>query len=260
MSQITGRIVLGILFSSLSAIHVGAQVIHPPEILQLTQDKGIGHLYISSPRPLKEVVYLSSERYGVFIDFEDPPYDPEETRDDTDPHWRTSHPSDKGVTMVNGTSFDATFQEKFNEDGQLDDRSVLEPLVSKFNTSGNPGTFHLAQEGPNRYSVVGVPHDGSKPILDTLLTVPAMNDTFEAVLGTYLSEINGITGRSLSFGSANRPSRGARDPAGFERSSSSTSDSPITRFHWTLSSYNLPLRSGRPEVSRQLYDGCASLH
>lgn len=126
----------------------------------------------NDPRPLNQAVEAVRKEYGWIIDFEDPSYGHMDLVDDTDPQWRTLHPSAKGVTRIRGGAFTSTFprvQDRRN--GSVDERVVLEQLVSDYNSSTNPGRFVVKKEGPGRFALVGIKVRSSNG-LDTPVVSP----------------------------------------------------------------------------------------
>ena len=147
-------------------------------------------VHANYPRPLRQAIETIREEYGWTVDYEDPPYEPYDLVDDTDPGWRKTHPTAKGATRVAGGLFTATFNaESDMSSGSPDEERALQKVVADYNASGNPGQFMLKVEGPDRLAVVGIAIKDSSgnekavaPILDTRISLPLQeHDVPEAI-------------------------------------------------------------------------------
>lgn len=151
-------------------------------------------LRANDPRPLDQALLALGQEYGWTLDYEDPPYSTYELVDDTDPAWRESHPNEKGVTRVAGSTFASEFALPADlSAGSLDEERVINRVLLDYSASSNPGRFTLKKENVNRFSVVGVgikDATGSEkdiiPVLDVRIKLPSeersLNDTLELVL------------------------------------------------------------------------------
>jgi len=135
----------------------------------------------NSPRPLSQAVTALSEEYAWVIDFEDPPYYSKyDLVDDTDAKWRVAHPTEKGVTVIAGDTFQSQFPVTPNVGGSpAEVERILDAVVSDYNSSTNPGRFSVLNEGDGRFAIVGTHVKDEKgqdqaitPILDTPISVP----------------------------------------------------------------------------------------
>src|ERR1700689_2008754 len=142
-----------------------------------------GSVSVSSndPRPLSQALIGISEEYAWTIDYEDAPYYSRyDLVDDTDPKWRVTHPSEKGVTVIGGDSFQSQFLESPDAVSSIGgEEHILDTVVSDYNASTNPGKFRVLDEGDGRFAIVGVEvkegngkEQSVTPILDTLISVP----------------------------------------------------------------------------------------
>lgn len=158
---------------------------HSPLLLAQQVESGTGYWYggmvdhkgstakvmSNEPRPLRQAVESLSEEYGWVVDYEDPIYSDAETVARTEPLWVASHP---GVRrrLVGGHRFESEFPEVSRTGSSAaEEKSVLQKVISDFNSSGNPGHFTVVDEGAGRFAIVGQTNETSRTILDTPITV-----------------------------------------------------------------------------------------
>ncbi|MGO9575573.1 MAG: hypothetical protein ACLPTQ_14745 [Terriglobales bacterium] len=166
----------------MGAVVVGAQVARPQFIgdATVTQTDRKASIYANDPRPLDQAIRAIRRQYGWIVDYEDPSYGPNDLVDDTDAKWRKAHPDAKGVTRVAGGAFrvDLTLADDISS-GSNGEQFLLHDLITQYNESGNRGRFELRRETPKRFSVVGIgaANGDVKPLLDTVITIPAEERT-----------------------------------------------------------------------------------
>jgi hypothetical protein len=97
------------------------------------------YVSVINSRPLYQAVIAVSQKYGWVIDYEDPVYSAQESRDVTVPEWRRTHPNQRGALVPSGGIFVANLGEI---DGQKpNEAEILQRLVDQYNQSANPGYF-----------------------------------------------------------------------------------------------------------------------
>jgi hypothetical protein len=190
---------------STEAVVGWAQVARPQFIdsATVTQTDRKASIYANDPRPLDQAIRAIREQYGWIVDYEDPPYGPNDLVDDTDAKWRKAHPDAKGVTRVAGGIFRAelTLVDDMSS-GSNGEEVLLHDLITKYEGSGNPGRFELRRETPKRFSVVGIgPANGDvKPLLDTMITIPAQERTTIDSIRLVLRAISEKSGYKVEVG------------------------------------------------------------
>jgi hypothetical protein len=155
------------------------------------------------PRPLLQAVTAVSEEYGWVVDFEDPPYESDaDLVDDTAPQWRARHPGEKGFRIVAGGAFQSNYSEKPNTaTSPVEERLVLNKIVSDYNASGNPGKFVVRKQSDGSYAVVGnsVKDDNGNSksvssVLDTPISIPSGRRDVLTTIGLILDAVSSSSG------------------------------------------------------------------
>ena len=134
-----------VIASSASWVH--AQEPSPPALI--VRSGGDTIVRANAARPFVAALEVIAERYGWKVDYEDPVYSSEETKDATIPEWRKQHPESKGVLIPSGGEFVANL-------GRIsptnpNERSVLERLIQVYNSGANPGYFRLVETPSHRF-------------------------------------------------------------------------------------------------------------
>lgn len=177
----------------------------------VVKHKGVSAIVIANdPRPLAQATSAVREEYGWIVDYEDPPYvSDSELADDTSPIWRVGHPNQRGVRRVAGGAFQSEYQEGSAVANSEGEEAILRKIVSEYNQSGNPGKFIVRAEGEGRFAIIGSSvknKDGKDedvtPILDTAISIPAVQRSADATIELILRELSGKGGRKVVLATA----------------------------------------------------------
>ena len=107
----------------------------------------------ASPRPMAQAARALAQRYGWIVDYEDPVYSKQESREVTDPAWRRTHPRERGAFDPSGGEFIA--QIKSGPTATPNEYEVLNALVRQYNMTENPGFFKLSSGLNGRFTLEG---------------------------------------------------------------------------------------------------------
>jgi hypothetical protein len=159
------------------------------------------------PRPLLQAVTAVRKEYGWIVNYEDPRYFSSfELLDATDPDFRKSNPSEKGLIGIAGGSFQSIFQEPANvtSPSLSEEEAVLKKIVSDYNASGNPGKFAVRRETDNEFTIVGVAVKNEQgqdqpvgSILDTTITLPPAERNADDTINLIFRSVSEKTGAKL---------------------------------------------------------------
>jgi len=155
------------------------------------------------PRPLWMAIDSVGREYGWVIDYEDPIYDIKtETSVYSDPRWESIHPG-KIPRLPSGNSFASTYTEVTQPPSSNATSSVLNKIISDYNTTVNPGTFLVRAEEVGRFSVVGYSRSsgsGQASILDHHVNLPHIEQNGLEALISLTQEISAVTGAKVVLG------------------------------------------------------------
>ena len=200
---VRGALMLGLF--GMDVLSSRAQVVRPQFVANatITQTDRKASIYANDPRPLDQAIRAIRQQYGWIVDYEDPPYGPSDLVDDTDPRWRKAHPDAKGVTRVAGGAFRAelTLADDMSS-GSNGEKFLLHDLITQYHRSGNRGRFELRRETPKRFSVVGTgaANGEAKPLLDTVITIPAEERTTIDSIRLVLRAVSEKSGYKVDIG------------------------------------------------------------
>ena len=159
--------------------------------------------------PLFQAVYALRLQYGWQVDWESAPgFSQFDLVDDTDPKWRTAHPSEKGVTRPSGGLFVASLPEPTELDASSEE-DFLEKLITQYNATSNPGRYTLRRQGGGELAIVGdeVRDDSGAlrkitPLFDTKLTIERKKRSVAETIETILRALQFASGTKVIVATA----------------------------------------------------------
>jgi hypothetical protein len=204
MNSIKSLAIAGALLISVSYACAQTAQVHPktPPPAMQGSSPSAESITVSGagPRPLEQALSTLRIKYGWVINYEDPQYlFGKDVMDD--PHI-------KGSLIPAGTSFSAEIPAPSSTDAAANNQEkTLQLIVDSYNRSGNPGQFELRKAEGNVISVVGVAardHKGAvapqKPLLDTMVSVPAQSRTISDTIDLLCKALTGETQVPVSIG------------------------------------------------------------
>lgn len=123
--------------------------------VEVSTSNGVVDVTINSRRQLPILLDYLQSKYGWVVDYEDAPYSVRESKDITDPTWRSQHPHAVGFLAPAGVLFRAQFPDPALA-GASAPTQTISFLLDQYNKSVNSGMFTLHTDERGRMSVVGV--------------------------------------------------------------------------------------------------------
>jgi hypothetical protein len=191
-----------LLLALVLSLPFGAEAQDPSQVAHIAH---VGKdVVVTAPgaRPLYLALTAVSEEFGWIVDYEDPVYSAEETRDATVPEWRRAHPHEHGSIVPSGENFAANL-------GQVDRNhphvtEVVGNLVAQFNRSANPGVFRVIHTAAGRLVVAGRSRTqkGSDPagVLDQSIIPGAERQVVDDALKSLTVQCSAACGVSIALG------------------------------------------------------------
>jgi hypothetical protein len=159
------------------------------------------YVSVVDPRPLYQAVIAVCQRYGWIVDYEDPVYSAQESKDVTAPEWRRSHSNALGVFDPSGGMFVA----KIGEIGEKpNETETLEKLVAQYNQSANPGYFRVIHARTGRTIVSGrsraTPASMSNGVFDSIFQPAKEPEDAGTAIEQLAKECSVSSGVSIKLG------------------------------------------------------------
>lgn len=166
---------------------------------------------VTDPRPLAAVADLLELKYGVMINYEDPPYlFPGDIQDVTatvaKPESRAGHPGLR-IWVPRGGSISLSYLAKPPSEAAAT-TPLLENVVAAHEAAGNPGTFKVEAIDSvlNLVPLQVKNREGKLELaeapLDTSITIPAQRLSAWAAVKLVCAEVSRISGKTVQPGTA----------------------------------------------------------
>jgi hypothetical protein len=170
---------------------------------KISHGNGKATFSCNHPDAMLEAIRTVREEYGWNVSVEIPSFfSSYDLVDDTAVEWRNAHPGAKGVKRTAGGRFSSTFDDPAQNIDTALEESVLNRIVSDYNSSGNPGQYRLVKLKDGVFDVVGASvrnEEGSEvpteSLLDTLVTLPSQNRTLYDTVNLILDEASKKLGK-----------------------------------------------------------------
>jgi hypothetical protein len=189
-----------LLLIALVGVTYGSAQTNSPQALIDTRGRDT-YVSVVDPRPLYEAVIAVSQRYGWIVDYEDPVYSAQESKEVTAPEWRRSHPNARGVFDPSGGMFVANLGEIGEKPKETE---TLEKLVSQYNQSANPGYFRVIHAPTGRTIVSGrsraTPASMSNGVFDSIFQPAKEPEDAGTALEQLAKECSASSGVSIKVG------------------------------------------------------------
>jgi hypothetical protein len=176
-----------------------AQYSHKADIVQSDS-----HLIVraNDPRPLEQALVALMQKYGWPVNYEDPLYSPEESKDIAAPEWRKLHPGELGVLVPSGGTFTATLGDASTISAH--EKESLQGLIVQYNDSNNPGAFRLVESLQDRFAIIGRSRygfaNGSSDRLDLVVPSDSKTEVASVALENLISKCATTSGTRMVMG------------------------------------------------------------
>ena len=135
------QILLVVLFAASLAVTRASLAQDLPAIVEHDGEKT--HIQVTGPRPLETLLEVLAQRYKWGINYEDPVYSPEDTKDAAAPAWRKAHPNEVGLLLPKGSTFTTLIH-----DSSIianDKPKTIAQILAEYKDTKNPGKFRLVE-------------------------------------------------------------------------------------------------------------------